>query len=304
MDDAEDAWSSRRPVRFSVVVPPPRDWRSSAPGPGKGHLGKTCPHVADDPGESRWLAGDMADAVWVAPGAPSPSEQEILRVLHPGGVCVAAGNVVEKPRPPAWMSGAIRTMSRTTTWCRKTAWRDCRGVAVPDAIRSSRPMPNQTLFAGGRIFFFSGHIAFHEREEPLLNTLTVLNAYNGLRLWSRPLDPELRRPQSRRSWRPAARWSLPRAARSGCWMRRPGERRQIQRSGRGRRRRATPTGNGLPRRRTSSGRRWARRMPASLPIGRSARWATGPGTWPTRNTRASSTNFGAARRLAAFSIPR
>ena len=50
-------------------------------------------------------------------------------------------------------------------------------------------MPNQTLFAGGRIFFFSGHIAFHEREEPLLNTLTVLNAYNGLRLWSRPLDP-------------------------------------------------------------------------------------------------------------------
>ena len=51
------------------------------------------------------------------------------------------------------------------------------------------PMPNQTLFAGGRIFFFTGHIAFHEREEPLLNTLTVLNAYNGLRLWSRPLDP-------------------------------------------------------------------------------------------------------------------
>jgi outer membrane protein assembly factor BamB len=51
-------------------------------------------------------------------------------------------------------------------------------------------MPNQTLFAGGRIFFFSGHIAFHEREEPLLNTLTVLNAYNGLCLWSRPLDPD------------------------------------------------------------------------------------------------------------------
>ena len=51
-------------------------------------------------------------------------------------------------------------------------------------------MPNQTLVAGGRIFFFSGHIAFHEREEPLLNTLTVLNAYNGLRLWSRPLDPK------------------------------------------------------------------------------------------------------------------
>ena len=50
-------------------------------------------------------------------------------------------------------------------------------------------MPNQSLFAGGRIFFFTGHIAFHEREEPLLNTLTVLNAYNGLRLWSRPLDP-------------------------------------------------------------------------------------------------------------------
>ena len=58
-------------------------------------------------------------------------------------------------------------------------------------LRWVKPLPGPSgataIVAGGRIFFFSGHIAFHQREEPLLNTLTVLNAYNGLRLWSRTL---------------------------------------------------------------------------------------------------------------------
>ena len=63
----------------------------------KGFLGKrVC--VVDDNDASLWLAGDMADAVWVAPGVDDPpSEKEILRVLHPGGVCVASGSVVVKP---------------------------------------------------------------------------------------------------------------------------------------------------------------------------------------------------------------
>ncbi len=74
-------------------------------------------------------------------------------------------------------------------WCRRTAWPRLPGELRFQTQPVFAAMPNQSLFAGGRIFFFSGHIAFHQREEPLLNTLTVLNAYNGLRLWSRPLDP-------------------------------------------------------------------------------------------------------------------
>ena len=159
---------------------------------GKCLLGERI-SVVTAPGTSIWLAGEMADAVWVTPGvkfAEDPTfAQEILRVLRPGGVCVASGKVVVKPANP-----------RVDQWRHPYHAPDNNVVShdavarLPGELRfQTRPvfaaMPNQTLFAGGRVFFFTGHIAFHEREEPLLNTLTVLNAYNGLRLWSRPLDP-------------------------------------------------------------------------------------------------------------------
>ncbi len=161
-----------------------RDWASE-----KGLLGRRV-YVVDDDGASLYLAGNLADAVWVAPGADDSSwEKEILRVLHPGGVCVASGRVVVKPARPG-----------ADEWRHPYHGPDNNVVSqdsvarLPGELRFQTypvfaAMPNQTLFAGGRIFFFTGHIAFHEREEPLLNTLTVLNAYNGLRLWSRPLNP-------------------------------------------------------------------------------------------------------------------
>ncbi len=69
-----------------------RDWARQ-----KGLSGIRVYAVADDT-PSLWLAGDMADAVWVAPGTDHPpSEEEIMRVLRPGGVCVAAGKVSTKP---------------------------------------------------------------------------------------------------------------------------------------------------------------------------------------------------------------
>jgi len=161
-----------------------RDWARD-----QGLLGDRV-YVMDDNGASLWLAGDLADAVWVAPGVDDPpSEKEILRVLHPGGVCVSSGKVVVKPA----QSGVDEWRHPYHEPDNNVVSQD-RAARLPGELRFQTypvfaAMPNQTLFAGGRIFFFSGHIAFHEREEPLLNTLTVLNAYNGLRLWSRPLDP-------------------------------------------------------------------------------------------------------------------
>ncbi len=162
-----------------------RDWAR-----GKGLLGgRVC--VIDDDGPSLWLAGDLADAVWVSPVADHPpSEKEILRVLHPGGVCVASGKVITKSA----QAGVDEWRHPYHDPDNNVVSRD-RVSRLPGELRFQTypvfaAMPNQTLFAGGRIFFFSGHIAFHEREEPLLNRLTVLNAYNGLRLWSRPLDPD------------------------------------------------------------------------------------------------------------------
>ena len=162
-----------------------RDWARA-----KGLLGRRV-YVVDDNGPSLWLAGDLADALWVAPGVDRPpSEKEILRVLHPGGVCIASGKVLTKSA----QAGVDEWRHPYHDPDNNVVSRD-RVSRLPGELRfQTHPvfaaMPNQTLFAGGRIFFFSGHIAFHEREEPLLNTLTVLNAYNGLRLWNRPLDPD------------------------------------------------------------------------------------------------------------------
>lgn len=148
--------------------------------------------VVDDNGPSLWLAGDMADAVWVAPGvAHLPSEKEVLRVLHPGGVCITSGKIAILTKPA--QSGTDEWRHPYHEPSNNVVSQD-RVARLPGELRFQThpvyaPMPNQTLFAGGRIFFFTGHIAFHEREEPLLNTLTALNAYNGLRLWSRTLDP-------------------------------------------------------------------------------------------------------------------
>ncbi|UCE50304.1 MAG: hypothetical protein JSW47_09095, partial [Phycisphaerales bacterium] len=162
-----------------------RDWARD-----RGLLGGRVSVVEDD-GPSLWLAADMADAVWIPPRVEKPpTKPEILRVLRPGGVCVASGKVFTKPAPAGvdeWGHPYHGPNNNVVS-------RDCVS-RLPGELRFQTypvfaAMPNQTLFAGGRIFFFSGHIAFHEREEPLLNTLTVLNAYNGLRLWSRALDPD------------------------------------------------------------------------------------------------------------------
>ena len=147
-------------------------------------------YVADGAGPSLWLADDTADAVWISTRvSPVPSDQEIFRVLHPGGVCLAGGQTTVKPA----VEGVDQWRHPYHEPDNNVVSRD-RVAGLPGELRfQTHPvfaaMPNQSLFAGGRIFFFSGHIAFHQREEPLLNTLTVLNAYNGLRLWSRPLDP-------------------------------------------------------------------------------------------------------------------
>lgn len=154
-----------------------------------GLLGGRVSVVADDL-PSLWLADDMADAVWVTPSARDwLAEEELLRGLRPGGVAVVAGKTTVKPVQEGTDDWRHPYHSPSNNVVSKDAQ-----ARLPGELRfQTRPvfaaMPNQSLFAGGRIYFFSGHIAFHEREEPTLNRLTALNAYNGLTLWSRALDP-------------------------------------------------------------------------------------------------------------------
>ncbi|MGB2823769.1 MAG: PQQ-binding-like beta-propeller repeat protein, partial [Phycisphaerae bacterium] len=47
------------------------------------------------------------------------------------------------------------------------------------------PAPQAAVAAGGRVFMAFGHVAWHEREEPWMDTLVALNGYNGTHLWKR-----------------------------------------------------------------------------------------------------------------------
>jgi outer membrane protein assembly factor BamB len=156
----------------------------------EGLLGGRVSVVADD-GPSLWLADDLADAVWIAPSVDSPpARQEILRVLHPGGVGIVAGKTVVKPAQPGVDDWRHPYHSPNNNVVSQDSAASLPGELRFQTFPVFAAMPNQTLFAGERIFFFSGHIAFHQREEPLLNRLTVMNAYNGLPLWDRPLNPD------------------------------------------------------------------------------------------------------------------
>ena len=264
--------------------------------------GRVC--VVADAGQSLWLAGDLADAVWVEPGVKDPPpEKEILRVLHAGGVYMVAGRSAVKP-----------AQENVDEWRHPYHGPDNNVVSrdsvarLPGELRFQTypvfaAMPNQTLFAGGRIFFFSGHIAFHQREEPLLNTLTVLNAYNGLRLWSRPLHPSyvVHNFTKLATDREVV---FAEGGLSGCWT--PRRARSVADSPSRRRQPlpATRTGSGLSRRRTGFGRRSARRTARWLPIGRKGKWGTGRGMLRTLSTAASSSDSVRPDDWQPLNIPR
>ena len=51
------------------------------------------------------------------------------------------------------------------------------------------PLTQVGVASAGRVFKAFGNIAFHVREEPLLNTLVAFNGFNGTMLWRRKLTP-------------------------------------------------------------------------------------------------------------------
>lgn len=51
------------------------------------------------------------------------------------------------------------------------------------------PAAQSAVASAGRVFMAFGNIAWHEREEPWMNTLIATNGFNGTLLWRRPLKP-------------------------------------------------------------------------------------------------------------------
>jgi len=135
------------------------------------------------------LADNLAGAVLVAPAAEgSVGRDELLRVLHPAGKAIRAGEEIVKPFPEgidAWSypyHGADNNP--------QSADQIARAPYLTQFIAEPRfcPSPAVTVAAGGRIFRACGHLAHKENQNPMLNTLLAANAYNGAILWKRPLN--------------------------------------------------------------------------------------------------------------------
>jgi outer membrane protein assembly factor BamB len=145
--------------------------------------------VAKAPLERIGLADNLADALIVCGEPAAVPKSEILRVLRPQGVATVGSERLVKPFP----SGVDDWSHHYHGPDNNTLSRDklARAPFLTQFIVEPRyaPAPQMVVSSAGRIFMAFGHIAWHQREEPMLNTLVAINAFNGTKLWTRNLPP-------------------------------------------------------------------------------------------------------------------
>lgn len=134
------------------------------------------------------LGDNLADVVIARRRVVDMPEEEILRVLRPGGTGFAGGKKLTKPIPQG-----------LDDWGHPYHGPDNNPQSQDEVIRAPYmtqfladprygPVPQVAVASGGRIFKAFGHIAFKVREEPLLNTIVAFNGYNGTILWKYKLS--------------------------------------------------------------------------------------------------------------------
>ncbi len=146
--------------------------------------------------QGRWseihLADNLADAVVVTPAAvpaAAACRDELLRVVNPLGKVLLGHKELAKRLPTG-----------TDDWSHPYRGPDNNPQSTDQLARAPYltqflarpwhvPQPGVTVVSTGRIFKAFGHIAFHSREWPWLNTLAAFNGYNGTLLWKRPIEP-------------------------------------------------------------------------------------------------------------------
>lgn len=139
-------------------------------------------------GESIQLATNLADRVVVIPQAGKVTpDSEIVRVLNPLGTAWVGERKLTKPAPAGvdqWTHPYHGPDNNTQT----------KDRLAKGALRTQFlgyplfcPMPEQTVICGGRMFKAMGHIAHKANQDPMLNKLLCINAYNGTILWQRDL---------------------------------------------------------------------------------------------------------------------
>lgn len=134
------------------------------------------------------LADNVADAVVVF-GQATVAKKEILRVLRPEGKAIVGQETWTKPFPEGVDDWSHHYHGPDNN--PQSRDRVARAPYLTQFIAEPRyaPAPQAAVSSAGRLFMAFGHVAWHEREEPMMNTLVALNAFNGTMLWKRPLTP-------------------------------------------------------------------------------------------------------------------
>lgn len=134
------------------------------------------------------LANNLADCVLVGPTAAGKVDRgELMRVLRPKGSAFVGQERMIKPIPEGidhW-THPYHGPDNNPQSQDKLAQGEFRTQFI--ARPKFSPMPQQTVTAGGRIYKALGHIAHRKNQNPHLNTLLCINAYNGMILWRKPL---------------------------------------------------------------------------------------------------------------------
>ena len=135
------------------------------------------------------LATNLAGLVLVSASAQDRvTDEELLRVVHPGGKIITGLREITKARP-----------SDTDSWSHPHHGPDNNPQSTDQRARAPYltqfladplfcPMPEVSVAAGGRVFRAFGHIAHKANQNAMLNTLIGVNAYNGMILWQRKLQ--------------------------------------------------------------------------------------------------------------------
>ncbi len=136
------------------------------------------------------LGGNLVDVlVAVGNAAEEISEAEALRVLCPRGRAFIGEKRLLKPFPKG-----------IDDWSHPYHGPDNNPQSKDQLARAPyltqflaepyyAPLTQVAVTSAGRLFKAFGNLAFHVREEHLLNSLVAFNGYNGTMLWRRRLTP-------------------------------------------------------------------------------------------------------------------
>ena len=133
------------------------------------------------------LADNIADALVAVGDSAGISRAEVLRVLRPEGKAILGRKVLTKQFPKGMDDWSHPYHGPDNN--PQSQDQIARAPYLTQFLAEPRyaPVPQVAVASAGRVFKAFGHVAFKNREEPLLNKLVAFNGYNGTVLWKRNL---------------------------------------------------------------------------------------------------------------------